>query len=342
MITQFENLAAQIMRGQALSQEQAAGLLALLPNNLLDLCALARLSFGFAASAQATALPGVSGLSGTSDNPAPFTCGIINAKSGRCAENCAFCAQSKHHATTAPIYPLVSEKKLRERAGQLAEAGVNYLGIVISGTTPSDRDLDNICAAAARISAEGGIKLCASLGLLGAEQARRLKQAGFTSYHHNLETAPSFYPEICGTHGIEPRLQTVRNAVAAGLRVCCGGIFGLGESWAQRLELSALLQDLEVHSIPVNFLTPIPGTPLADRGCLPPQEALAVVALLRLMHPGRDIVICGGRSRTLGEWENMLFAAGANGLMVGDYLTTPGGLLAKDLAMLETLGLRHV
>lgn len=311
---------------QGLTRAEAARLLAFIeanPSRLLDLFSLTRLA----------GLP--------QKQPEPFTCGIINAKSGRCAENCAFCAQSAHHDTGAPVYPLVDDFTLLERARLLAGRGVDYMGIVISGTGPTDDDFERICRAAGRIIDETGLKLCASLGLIGPEQARRLKEAGFTSYHHNLETAPSFYPSICGTHDIEQRCATVRHARAAGLRCCSGGIFGLGESWEQRLELSELLAELEVDSIPVNLLNAIKGTPLENAPKLPVREALIIIALLRLMHPGRDIVVCGGRSHNLGRWENMIFPAGANGVMVGDYLVSKNNPMDQDLEMVEILGLRH-
>lgn len=270
----------------------------------------------------------------------PFTCGIINAKSGHCTENCSFCAQSAHHDVAAPVHPLLRESKILEYAHVLAEAGVHYMGIVISGAKPSPEDFSRICAMARRIIEATGIRLCASLGILTLEQAICLKQAGFTSCHHNLETARSYYGEVCTTHSFEARLATVANAREAGLRVCSGGIFGLGESWRHRLELAVTLSELDVDSIPVNFLTPVKGTPLENAPSLDPLEALTIVALLRLMHPKRDIVICGGRSRTLAEWENSLFFAGANGLMVGDYLTTEGSPLERDMRLLRDMGFR--
>lgn len=310
-----------VSQGRALSVEQARSLASLPPEHHMDILALARLSAS-AASAE------------------PFACGIINAKSGRCAENCAFCAQSAHHATDSPAYPLVGKEALVARAEELAKAGARYMGIVISGTSPSAKDFDRLCRDAESIRRASGIRLCASLGLLRGDQALALKQAGFSSYHHNLETARSHYAAICTTHGPEEREATVRLAKAAGLRVCSGGIFGLGESLEQRLELAQTLAELDVDSIPVNFLNPIKGTPLQHYPTLPPDEALGIVALLRLMHPSRDIVICGGRSVTLGQWENLLFSAGANGLMIGDYLTTSGSPYEKDRAMLSVLGIR--
>lgn len=305
--------------GRALSGDEAEKLPGLLPGGFTDLLAAA-------------------GAARAAGRTTPFTCGIINAKSGRCGEDCAFCAQSRYHSTGAAVHPLISEEKLLKRAETLAKAGVNYMGVVTSGASPTGRDFDRICRAARRISQAVGIRLCASLGLLANDQAVALRQAGFTSYHHNLESARSYYGRICTTHRYDLRLQTVARAGAAGLRTCSGGIFGLGEGWPERLELALTLRELNVDSIPINFLTPIPGTPLEHSSSLEAREALAVIALFRLLHPHRDIVVCGGRSRTLGQWENSLFFAGANGLMVGDYLTSKGSPFEKDMDMLRTLG----
>ena len=308
--------------GQAVSAGQAEALCRRLPGGFLDM---------LAAAAAASSAGGSS----------PFTCGISNAKSGRCSEDCAFCAQSRYHTTATAVYPLISEEKLLYHAEFLAKSGVGYMGIVTSGAGPSPHDFEKICRAAGRISQTIGIKLCASLGLLEDGQALALRQARFTSYHHNLESARSYYGEICTTHSYDVRVETVKKAKAAGLRTCSGGIFGLGESWAHRLELAATLAELDVDSIPINFLTPIAGTALAHAPGLDAREALAVIAIFRLMHPQRDIVVCGGRARSLGIWENSLFFAGANGMMVGDYLTAKGSPFEKDMMMLRTLGLMN-
>ena len=318
------SLLAAASAGRALSGQEAENLPRLLPAGFLDLLAAA-------------------GTARAAGQSIPFTCGIINAKSGRCGEDCVFCAQSKHHDSGVAAHPLISEEKLLRRAESLARTGVTYMGIVTSGVRLAGRDFDRICLAARRISHEVGLRLCASLGLLTDDQAAALKQAGFTSYHNNLESAGSYYSRICTTHAYQSRVETVRKAAAIGLRVCSGGIFGLGEGWAERLELSLTLRGLGVDSIPINFLTPMAGTPLENAPGLNAREALAVIAFFRLMHPGRDIVVCGGRARTLGEWENSVFFAGANGLMLGDYLTTKGNPLEKDMAMLGVLGVmgRH-
>ena len=274
---------------------------------------------------------------GTKTGPERFTCGIINAKSGRCSEDCAFCAQSRYHTTDTPVYPLLGEEALLCRARELAERGVRRMGIVTSGAGPGAADLDAICAAARRIRREAPIELCASLGLLTPARAAQLKDAGFTSYHHNLETARSFYPSICTTHDYRVRCDTVRTAKETGLRVCSGGLFGLGETWVQRVELADTLRELDVDSIPINFLMPIAGTGKADAPVLEAAEGLGILALFRLMHPKRDIVICGGRRTTLGDWDLLALLHCANGMMVGDYLTEKGSPFERDMALTRRL-----
>lgn len=307
--------------GVGISEERATALINQGPTGLLDMMAAARLAMWGGATK-------------------PFNCAIVNAKSGRCRENCRFCAQSIHHRTDAPVHPLLSADELTRRAERIADAGMNYCGFVMSGTAPAGDEFDGLCETAARIVSRVPIKLCASLGVLDEEQAVRLRQAGFTSCHHNIETAPSFYAEACPSHDYSRRAQTVRNARAAGLRVCSGGLFGLGESWRHRLELSRTLAELDVDSIPVNFLTAVSGTPMENTPPLPPNEALAIIAVLRLMHPTRDIVVCGGRGGALGRFETLMFSAGANGLLMGDYLTTRGGAPDSDRELLRVLGIR--
>lgn len=268
------------------------------------------------------------------------TCGIVNAKSGRCPENCAFCAQSAHHSTGAPVYPLMSADALLRKAEELARAGVSRFGIVTSGTALNERELDDLCAAAERILRNVDIRLCGSLGMLTEERGRRLKQAGFTRYHHNLETAASHFDAICSTHAYAEDIATLRAARRAGLEVCSCGIFGLGESREQRVELGLTLAAENVDSLPVNFLKAIPGTRLEGTPPPSPAEALRCIALMRLLNPGKDVIVCGGREHALGQWQSWLFAAGANMMMTGNYLTTTGRAFEEDNAMLAAFGLR--
>ena len=311
----INDICGAALAGRALSAEEALGLIPLIPSRL----------------------PAIIAAAGLVSGPERFTCGIINAKSGRCAQDCAFCAQSRRHRTNAPVYPLIAEEALLCRARELAGRGVTRMGIVTSGPALGDKDFERLCAAAGRIRPAVDIELCASLGSLTPERAGKLKEAGFGGYHHNLETARSFYPSICSTQDYQARCDTVRHAVEAGLRVCSGGLFGLGESWPQRIELAQTLQELRVDSIPVNFLMPIPGTPLESARQMSAAEGLGILALLRLMHPERDIVICGGRAATLGAWDRLALFFCANGMMVGDYLTEKGSPFERDVALLRDM-----
>lgn len=274
--------------------------------------------------------------------PAVFKCAIINAKSGRCPEDCAFCAQSAHHQTQAQTYDLLSARELEETGLKIAEAGATNYSVVTSGTSLTDQEIDIVCGVARSLKEKTDLTLCASVGLLQPDGARKLKDAGISRYHHNLETARSHFKTICSTHDYDDDIETVRLAKAAGMVVCSGGIFGMGESWAQRVELAFTLKTLDVDSIPINFLNPIKGTRLAQYSMMPPMEALKVIALYRFVFPRKDITICGGREATLKDFQSWVFAAGANGLMVGNYLTTKGRNLETDLEMITALGMDTV
>lgn len=265
-------------------------------------------------------------------------CAIVNAKSGRCAENCAFCAQSSHHHTDAPVYPLKSAGEIVAEARKAAAFGAHCFGIVTSGSRVNPgREFDELLAAIREIRETTSIHPSASLGILDGETARALFDAGCVTYHHNLETARSFFPRICTTHNYEEDIATVRVAKAAGLRVCCGGILGLGESPEQRLELALTLRELEVDSVPLNFLNPIAGTPLAGSAYLTPLDCLRAIALFRYLLPKTSLRVCGGREHNLRDLQSWIFLAGADGVMIGNYLTTSGRKLDDDLRMFRDL-----
>ncbi len=267
-----------------------------------------------------------------------FLCSIINAKSGRCAENCAFCAQSVHHDTGAPVYPLVDEDEMVRCAALAEQNGAGCYGIVTSGTSINKADeLDRVCSAVKRIKDETGISPSCSLGIMDKETALRLKNAGMETYHHNLETARSFFPEICTTHDYEDDVDTIRAAKAVGLRVCCGGIFGLGENFSQRIEMALTLRELNVDSVPLNFLNPVIGTRLENADNLTPLECLTIIAVYRFLLPDKRLSVCGGREKNLRELQSWMFLAGANGTMTGNYLTTPGRPPELDRQMLRDL-----
>ena len=232
-----------------------------------------------------------------------------------------------------------SAEQLVDSGLKLAEAGATHYGIVTSGTALNAEEIDTVCRAAEELKARCGLHLCASLGMLSKQSARKLKAAGISRYHHNLETARSFFEEICTTHDYVDMVETILAAKEAGMEVCSGGIFGMGESWTQRVELAFILKELDVDSIPINFLNPIPGTRLERQPIMQPLDALAAIALMRFIHPRRDITICGGREITLKEFQSWVFFAGANGLMVGNYLTTKGRSIEMDMEMIAQLGL---
>ncbi|MFH2090842.1 MAG: biotin synthase BioB [Pseudomonadota bacterium] len=267
-----------------------------------------------------------------------FSCSIINAKSGHCSEDCAYCAQSGHHHTGVPVYPMLDQSRILETALRMEGAGATHFSMVMSGFTPGSNDLDRVCSATEQIRQKTGLRVCASLGVLTGQMAQKLKDAGISNYHHNLETAESYFDRICTTHQYADDINTVKAAKAAGFVVCSGGIMGLGESWDQRLELALTLKDLDVDTIPINFLNPIPGTRLADRPLVSPLDALKSIALFRFIHPDKNITICGGREVTLKDFQSWMFAAGSNALMSGDYLTTKGRSIKEDMAMIEDLG----
>ena len=267
-------------------------------------------------------------------------CSIVNAKSGRCAEDCTFCSQSSRYETGVESYPMLPADKIVASARAAREERAREFSIVTSGTgVNSDREVGILTDALEGIAGETDLESCASLGIMTEETLLKLKEAGLHSYHHNLETARSFFPEICTTHDYEDDVETVRRAKKLGFYICSGGIFGLGESWEQRIELAETLRELDVDSVPINFLNPRPATPLEKASNLTPQQCLMIIALFRFMMPAKDIVVCGGREINLRDLQPLIFAAGANGMMVGNYLTTSGRAAEDDLAMIEDLGL---
>ena len=265
-------------------------------------------------------------------------CAIINAKSGSCSENCIFCSQSSHYNTDIKRYPLMKREDIVKKAEDAGRLGINRFSIVVSGRDVKDPgEWAAICSTIADISSIDRLEACASLGTLTREAARELKTAGLGRYHHNLETAESFFPKICTTHAYKARTDTVRVAHEEGLSICCGGIFGIGETPGQRLEFAFTLKDLDVDSIPLNFLNPILNTPLQDALPLQPMEILKTIAVFRFINPEKSIRICGGRQKNLRDMQPLIFLAGANGVMTGDYLTTAGGNTGDDLHMIEDL-----
>ena len=267
-------------------------------------------------------------------------CSILNARSGLCGEDCAFCAQSVRHATGVPQYAFLGDEEIVAAYDRASGLPIGHFGVVTSGKSVADDELDRLCEIV-RSHGGGRVAWCASLGKLSEAQLRRLKAAGLTRYHHNLETAESYFPRICTTHTYADRVSTVLAARRAGLEVCSGGLFGLGEGPEQRVQLATALRELGVGSIPLNFLVPIPGTPAAAFARpLTPTEILKTIAMFRLVCPDAEIKVCAGREQHLGEREKDIFAAGATGMMIGGYLTVRGRAVEQDLDFLGRAGMK--
>jgi len=264
---------------------------------------------------------------------------LINAKSGACPEDCAFCSQSARFQTGVDVYPFLDIDEVVEAARATRAAGATQFCIVVAVRGPDERLLSKVLAAVDAVHDETGLEVACSLGLLEKEQAERLAGAGVRRYNHNLETCREMFPQVCTTHTWEDRVETARLAVDAGMELCCGGILGMGETLEQRVDFAFELAELEPCEVPVNLLDPRPGTPLDDQPVLAPREALQAIALFRLILPSTWLRLAGGRERVLGELQALGLLAGANALIVGNYLTTTGRSADDDRALLDALGM---
>jgi len=262
---------------------------------------------------------------------------LQNAKSGACQEDCHYCSQSS--ISTAPIerYNLLPQKQMMEGAKQAAASKAQRYCIVISGRSPLDREIDEIAGAVRSIKQEVPIQICCSLGLMSESQAKRLKAAGVDRVNHNLNTSEAFHASICTTHTFQDRMATIKNARAAGLEICSGGIVGMGESDEDLIELATALQDVKPDSIPLNMLTPVSGTPFEEVDNLTPQRCLKVLCLFRFLHPRTEIRIAGGREHNLRSLQPLALYP-ADSVFVNGYLTTPGAPAPEVWGMIEDLG----
>jgi biotin synthase len=265
-------------------------------------------------------------------------CSLLNVKSGRCSEDCAFCAQSAHHKTEAPVYPLMNADQMVREAQEAQKRKTGRFCLISSGRQLNDKEFEVILSGLDRIRKETTLDLDCSLGTLSEERAECLKKVGVTRYNHNLETAESHFSKICTTHSFQDRIQTIGVLKDQGFSICCGGIIGLGESPRQRLELAFSLRELEIDCIPFNILNPRPGTPLEHSESVPPMEIIKTIALFRLILPRGTIKIAGGREANLRDLQSLALLAGANGLISGNYLTTLGRSAEDDLTMIRDLG----
>lgn len=318
----IKSLESNIIKGQQISAQDAVALTRIEGANIYELIAAANRIRSFFRGAKVN------------------LCSIINAKSGSCPENCSFCAQSAHFETQSPVFDMVAPEKIVDAAKKAKQMKSREFSIVTSGkSVENDAELDTLCDALTRIKEMGGLERCASLGIMDKASLLKLKAAGLQSFHHNLETARSFFPNICDTHEYDDDVNTVRMAKEIGFDVCCGGIIGLGESFEQRVELALTLRELDVDSIPINFINPIKGTAMQDQPTVAPMEGLKTIAIFRFILPGKSIVVSGGREVTFRDLQPMIFMAGANGCLIGDYLTTKGMDYQRVLQMINDLGL---
>lgn len=266
------------------------------------------------------------------------TCSIINAKSGRCPEDCKWCAQSAHYNTGADEYPLMDAESILAAARSCNEQGIGRFSIVTSGKRLTDGDVERLCSTVEYIRERCGISLCLSAGLLSAGALKRLHDAGISRYHCNLETAPSYFDSLCSTHTQQEKIRTLKDARAAGMDICSGGIIGMGESMEQRIELAFTLKDLGVGSVPINLLSPIKGTPLESLPLISEAEVLRTIAVFRLIMPSAYLRFAGGRARMSPDGLMTAFRAGINSAIVGDMLTTTGPDVATDKSRILDAG----
>lgn len=268
-------------------------------------------------------------------------CSIINGKSGGCSENCKYCAQSTHYRTNAGVYDLLNESTIKDMALHNENKGVGHFSIVTSGRCLNNQEFMDIIKIYQNLHDTTKISLCASLGLLDLEQLKQLKATGIKKYHNNLETSRNYFPNICTTHSYQQKLETIKAAKKAGLEVCSGGIMGMGESWQDRIDLAFELKELEIKSIPINILNPIPGTPLEYLSPLSKEEVERIFAIFRFILPNAVIKMAGGRS-LLNDQGLSIFKSGANGAISGDMLTTQGITIDEDQRIIKELGFEVV
>ncbi|MCL2219797.1 MAG: biotin synthase BioB [Chitinispirillia bacterium] len=262
-------------------------------------------------------------------------CTLMNIKSGGCGEDCAFCTQSSHNKADVKVQGLAGPDEIVRNCNEAWARGLPFC-VVSSGRKLGDGEFRAVIKAL--IDCGDGGEKHASLGILGDDEFKALRDAGVACYNHNVETSRSFFGSIVTTHTYDDRINTVKRAKSAGLKVCCGGIFGMGESWEQRIEMCVELRGLGVDTVPINFLNAVPGTrvrPLNES----PLELLKIVSLFRLSIPKATIKVCGGREKNLGQLQSLIFHAGANGYITGGYLTTPGAGIDEDDRMIRSLGL---
>ncbi len=285
---------------------------------------------GWAAGPEAALFAEAERLTATVAHRVFDMCSIVSGKCGRCSEDCKWCAQSAHHATACEVHGLLSTEECLRQAKYNEGCGIRRFSIVNSGRRATPTEVARLCETFRVLRAETGLELCASLGLLDEADLRQLYAAGVRRYHCNLEAAPEVFRTLCSTHTQEEKVATLRAARRVGMDVCSGGIIGMGETEADRIELAFVLRELGVESIPINILSPIPGTPLEGTPLLSEREILRTVALFRLILPGATLRFAGGRARLSAETLDAALKLGINAAIEGDLLTTLGNTVAQD------------
>ncbi len=264
-------------------------------------------------------------------------CSILNARAGLCSEDCKFCAQSARHCTDILTYPLKGKERIVEAARNAKAIGAEKFGIVTSGNRLTNKEVNVVAQAISEIKDKVGIAICGSLGAMEKSQLRFLKEAGLSRYHHNIETSRRFYPEIVSTHSFDERISTINSAKEVGLEVCSGGIIGMGETWQDRIDMAYTLKELDVDSIPINILIPIKGTPLESMELISFEDAIRTICIFRIILKDKIIKIAAGRETTLKDSQVTGFMAGANGMLIGGYLTVKGANLEADYTLVKEI-----
>lgn len=270
-------------------------------------------------------------------------CSIVNARNGRCSQNCKYCAQSSHYRTDIETYPLIPVEDVIRAAEEARENKASRFAVVTSGKTPDEEDFDKILKMIKALNKVDGIKSCASIGILNDEQAKALADAGLKRFHHNINTSESYYPEVCTTHTWQDRLNTCRLVKKYGMELCCGVILGMGESVEQRIEMALELAEIQPESIPINILMPIPQTPFENYiDKIDEENVLRTLAVFKIANPSSVLRFCGGRMRLSDENQQKALQCCVEGILIGNYLTTTGKVPSEDIAFVKKLGKKLV